>query len=154
VAYHRGDYGTARALTEEGLAIERELGVHRGVASLNSLARIARSQGDHREARSLFGESLAICQEQGRKLDLAECLEEMAWLASEQRQGERAARLFGTAEALREAMGAALAPVDRAEHDRSVVAARTGLGEEAFAAAWAEGRALSLEDAIKYALED
>ena len=44
-------------------------------------------------------------------------------------------------------------PAERAEHDGSVAAVRTALGEKAFAAAWAEGRALSLEDAIMLALE-
>jgi hypothetical protein len=43
-------------------------------------------------------------------------------------------------------------PADRAEHDRSVTAVRAALGQEAFAAAWAAGRAMTLEDAIRDAL--
>jgi len=62
---------------------------------------------------------------------------------------ERAARLFGTAAALREDIGWALPPAKRAEHDRTVAAARGALGEEAFAAAWARGHELSLEETIK-----
>jgi hypothetical protein len=75
-------------------------------------------------------------------------------VAVAQAQSERAARLFGAAEALREAIGTPLPPADRAEHDRSVAAVRTALGEEAFAAAWAEGRALTLEHAVAFALAD
>jgi hypothetical protein len=51
-------------------------------------------------------------------------------------------------------MGAPLPPADRAAHDRSVAAARTALCEEPFAAAWAEGRAMSLEQSIDCALQE
>jgi non-specific serine/threonine protein kinase len=64
----------------------------------------------------------------------------------------RAARLFGAAEALRERVGAAPHPPWRAEHERWMATAWVELGEEAFAAAWAEGRALSLDQAIADAL--
>jgi hypothetical protein len=77
----------------------------------------------------------------------------LAAVAVGQAQPERAAHLFGAAEGLRAAMGAPLPPADRTEHDRSVAAVRSALGEEAFAAAWAEGRALTLEAAITLALE-
>ena len=66
----------------------------------------------------------------------------------------RAARLFGAAEGLRQAMGALLPPVHRAEHDRSVAAVRTALGEGAFAAAWAEGRAMSLDEVVALVLAE
>ena len=45
-----------------------------------------------------------------------------------------------------------LAPADRADHDRDVAAVRAALGEAAFAAAWAEGRAMTMEQAIAEAL--
>src|SRR6266566_418266 len=59
-----------------------------------------------------------------------------------------AAHLWGAAEALREAIGTLLPPVERVPYDRAVEALRTQLGEQAFAAAWAEGRTLSLEQAL------
>ena len=59
-----------------------------------------------------------------------------------------AAHLWGAAEALREAIGTLLPPVERVPYDRAVEALRTRLGEQAFAAAWAEGRTLSLEQAL------
>jgi hypothetical protein len=64
-----------------------------------------------------------------------------------------AAMLFGAAEAIRDALGTPLPPVDRADHDRCLAAVRAALGEEAFAAASAEGRAMELEQAVAYALE-
>jgi hypothetical protein len=65
---------------------------------------------------------------------------------------ERACRLFGAAAALREAGGWPLAPVYRGEYERQVAAVRDTLGEKAFTAAWAEGRAMAPEQAIEYAL--
>jgi hypothetical protein len=55
-----------------------------------------------------------------------------------------AARLWGTAQALREAMGTSIPPVYRLGHERAVVKARAQGGNEAFARAWAEGRGRSL----------
>jgi hypothetical protein len=65
----------------------------------------------------------------------------------------RGARLGGVAEALREALGVPLAPAARSNQDQAVQAMRAALGEEAFAAAWAEGRAMPLEEAVALALE-
>jgi hypothetical protein len=67
---------------------------------------------------------------------------------------ERAARLWGAAEALREAIGAPLPPNLTPYHDGLVAAIRAGADEEAWAAAWAAGRALPLEEAIAAALEE
>src|SRR5205823_2213185 len=63
-----------------------------------------------------------------------------------------AARLWGTAEVLREAAGTPMPPVYWAEYEQAVVAARMALGEEAFAAAWTLGRTTSLEHAISEVL--
>jgi hypothetical protein len=112
---------------------------------------VARDQGIYGAARARFEESLAICREVGDKRGTAQNLEGLAALAVTQGQFERAARLFRAAEALREAIGTPLPPADRVEHDRSVAAIRTALGEEAFAAAGAEGRAMSLDEAVAFA---
>jgi hypothetical protein len=61
-----------------------------------------------------------------------------------------AAHLWGAAEALREAIGTPLPPVERVPYHWAVAAARTQLGEQAFATAWAEGRALSPEQALPH----
>src|SRR5262249_24552660 len=118
------------------------------------LGRVTYVQGQYGAARALFQESLAIFRELGNKHGIAASLEGLAEVVVAGGQPERAARLFGAAEGLREAIGAPLLPAERAEHDRSIAAACTALGEEAFAAAWAEGRALSLEGAVRYALEE
>jgi hypothetical protein len=81
-------------------------------------------------------------------------LEGLAAVAVAQAQSQRAARLFGAAEGLREAIGAPVPPADRAEHDHSVAAVRSALGEAAFAAEWGEGQTMSLDEVVAYALND
>jgi hypothetical protein len=60
--------------------------------------------------------------------------------------------LFGAATALLDAIKATLAPADRSDYERSVAALRAQLGAQEFAAAWANGQALTLEQAIGYAI--
>jgi hypothetical protein len=66
----------------------------------------------------------------------------------------RAARLLGAAAALRDTTGPPVPPIDQAEREQHVSALRAALGEPAFAAAWAEGRRLTPEQAIHVALEE
>ena len=83
---------------------------------------------------------------------IADSLEDLAAVAASLGRSQRAARLSGSAEALREAIDAPIPPSRRADYERNVVETRAALGQEAFAAAWAEGRAMSLEQALAYAL--
>jgi hypothetical protein len=126
-----------------------------GIAyTLNRLGRLVHRQGGIAAARVLYVESLAIRRELWSKPGIAECLEGFAELAGAQGQPQRVARLFGAAEGLREAIGAPLPPLVRADYDSNVAAVRSSLGEAALARAWAEGRAMTLEKAIEYALEE
>jgi hypothetical protein len=70
-------------------------------------------------------------------------------------KGRRAARLFGAVEALRERTGSAITLSPWRElHERHLESLRTRLDAVELAAAWAEGRAMTFEQAIAYALED
>src|SRR5207253_2852273 len=93
-------------------------------------------------------ECLKVLREESSRFGLPECLELLAGVASAHGQFERAGRLYGATESVREATGLAPHPGDRAPFDRHLAAARAGLGEAAFAAAWAAGRAVSPEQAI------
>ena len=81
-----------------------------------------------------------------------ECLEGLAQAAAATGHYGHAARLFGAAEAQREIVGKRPGPADHASHDQWVAPARTALGGATFTAAWAEGRAMTVEQAIEYAL--
>lgn len=154
VAQYKGDYGRAAELQNESLALKREVGDKRGITfSLANLGDIARCQGDYNRATTLYEESLVLCREIGDKRGVTFCLEGLAEVACTQADYERAARLFGAAEALREAIGAPLPGVKRADYEGNVKSARAGLHEETFADLWAQGREMQLKRAIDYALE-
>jgi tetratricopeptide (TPR) repeat protein len=154
LAYRQGDYDKAVTLHEQSLALLRELGDAWGIATtMTSLGLVAYEQGNHGRATSLLSQALLLSRDIGAKTLMALGLEGLAWLVVEQGQPERAARVGAAAETLHEAIGVSLEPYQRAGHDEAVQAMRAALGEEAFAAAWAEGRALPLDEAIALALE-
>jgi predicted ATPase/class 3 adenylate cyclase/DNA-binding SARP family transcriptional activator len=155
VARWAGDYPRARESHEASLAMARELGDWLLVGhSLCNLGNVLLKQADYGAARSSIEASLKIWCESREAVGTGhiKCLEAMAQLAVAQRQYERMARLFGAAEALREAIHMPLPLVDRADYD-GVAEARQVLDEATFAAAWAEGRAMPLEEAVAFALE-
>jgi tetratricopeptide (TPR) repeat protein len=153
VARHRGDDEAARSLCEQSLAVFKELEDKRGIArALTTLGWVAHAQGDDARARLCHEESLALWRELGETWGMAACLEGLAEVAGAQGHPQRAAQLFGAAERLRD--GTPMPPADRPERDRSVAAVRAALGEVAFAAAWAAGRAMSLDQAVVHALEE
>jgi tetratricopeptide (TPR) repeat protein len=148
VARSQGDYSQAAKMYQELLAFGNWK-----PATLYGPGRVARSRGKYASARALHSEASAIWQWAGMRFGVPLSLEALASLATAQSQVERAARLFGAAEALQELFHFILAPADRADHDRDVATVRAALGEEAFAAVWAEGRAMTMEQAIDEALK-
>jgi tetratricopeptide (TPR) repeat protein len=151
----QGEYETARALYEESLAIFRELGDSRGSAdALGALGHLAREAGDYAGCAALYRESMALRQSRDDRFAIAHGLEHFAGLARRQQQWERAVRLLGAAESASQALERGLPVAVREEYQRPVDGARSALGEAAFAAAWKAGRAMLLEDAIRFALEE
>jgi predicted ATPase/DNA-binding SARP family transcriptional activator len=153
IASQRGDRRAARPLLEERLATCRVLGESELlIHALGGMGHLERDEGDYARARALYQESLLLRRKLGHQLALAQSLEDLAALAGRQRQWERAVRLLGAAEAFCEALGARPPVAVVLEYERTVAEARAALGEAAFAAAWAEGRTLSLEEAMADAL--
>ncbi len=154
VASRRGEFTLARTLANESLPTWRKLGFKLPIAGLLLLlGYVAEHEGDYKQAAGLYGESLTMTRDvTGAKLQIAPCLEGFSRLSCALGRWERAARLSGAAVALREAIGTPVPPVDRAEYERNVAAVRAQMDEKAFAAAWAEGRAMTLEQATAYAL--
>jgi non-specific serine/threonine protein kinase len=155
VAFFFSDYDQAQTYYEESLALHKELGDKWGVAVLLfNLGEAAAIQGGYREAEELYRESLPILSEIGDKGAIAQCLEGLAGAHGGQHRPLHAARLFGAAEALREATGAPLAAGDRANYESQVESVRGALGEEQFASAWDDGRAMQYEAAVALALAE
>jgi hypothetical protein len=110
--------------------------------------------GDYKRAESLLHEGLLVSRDTGFKQVQASLLEITAWLWVVNEQPRQAVLLAGSANAVAEASGAPLQPDLLSDHDQALAAMRTALGEEGFATAWAEGRAMSLDQAISLALAD
>ncbi len=116
--------------------------------ALIGLARVAAVQGKLEEARAQYQESLALVREIDNKEFIPACLEGLAGVAVAQGETAWAARLWGAAKALREAIGTPLPPVECANYEGAIKAARTSLGENAFTIAWAQGRTMTPEQAL------
>jgi predicted ATPase/DNA-binding CsgD family transcriptional regulator len=143
------DYERAAALFEESLSLRRKLGDKGGSAhTLALLGRVALERHDLERARGCYAESLALRQETGDKEGIAAALEGLAGVAGVRGQPMSAARLYGAAAALRETIGAPLPPTDRAYSERTVAVIGAHLDEAVFTKAWAEGQAMSLEQAL------
>jgi predicted ATPase/class 3 adenylate cyclase len=173
VASNRGDYERAMEQLEECLALSRGLGDagllsaalislgyefllqgdHERATALNAEA-AALLRGDDEQARDLLKESLALSGELGDGLNAAESLDGLACTAAARGEAGRAARLFGAAEALREAMGIPLPSAARALREPYTRAARSRLDEVEWTRRWEEGRAMSQEEAVALALKD
>ncbi len=153
VAREKGDYAKAVPLCEESLAIFRTLDANRWIAyALRLTGHAVRLQGDVERTTGLYRESLALFGESGDKWIATECIEGLALIASAQGHFERAARLFGVAEAARETFGITMPRSEAGDQEHFWAAIRERPEGTAFAAAWAEGRAMTLEQAIEYAL--
>jgi hypothetical protein len=152
LAMAQGDTGHAATLAEEALAHYTALQHLDGVPHLSAmLGTIRLRQGDPHAAAQHLEESVRVAQTLGLDLEMAHGLAGTAALCLACGLPEPAARLSAAASAVLEAMGApGCAPA--LQHD-TVAASRAALGAEAFAAAWAEGQTMPVEDTIASALE-
>lgn len=155
VAVHQGDYARAKQLVGESLELRRQAGNKWGIGvSLGTLGLVAMRQGDWKQAVVQLAESLEVRREIGDKSGSAWCLERLAEIAQASGKPEKAVRMFGAAAALRASIGSVMDPVDRPDYATRLSTLGSELGERRFAAAWAEGGALTQEQAIALALND
>ena len=149
----QGDVGRARILLEQSLTLFREIEYRRGIAhSLSHLGDVAAMQQDWARARQIYEESLTEAQEANDKIEIASCLEKVASViaagGASASDALWAAQLWGAAEALREKTGAPVPPVERIAYEERVAATRSSIGKRIFAAYWAQGRAMTPEQAL------
>jgi len=151
------DFEQADVVAGRSLELYRELGDVQGIAiSLTALGMTKLGAGEPERARGFFEESLRVLRRMGDKIGIAYCLLGLAGVAGEQLRPDRAVRLWGAAEALREATGMDLSAFDRTHfrYEERLATARSLMEEETWQAAWSEGRSMSPEEAIEYALSE
>jgi hypothetical protein len=154
VAIIQGDIVRAAKLTEEAVALFRELGSRGGVSiCLNNLGWIAFLRNDLGRAVDLYRQSLALAWETGMYTVVLDDLVGFACLAGAQGDVVRAAQLCGAAEALHKATGYPRDPTSYAEMEPYLVSGRSQIHEVVWEKAREEGRTMTLEEAVSYALE-
>jgi hypothetical protein len=154
LVYSQGDLGRATKLTEEAVAVFRELGARGDIAlGLCNLGWMALLQDDLGSAADLHRESLSLSWDAGLNPEVQSVLEGFACLAGAQGETERAARLWGAAQSLHETKGIPRDLDFLAEADARISAVRSSMGEKAWEEAWRKGRAMTLEEAVSYALK-
>jgi len=150
----RGDYADASALYAECAQLRRRMRHKFNLAvCLINLGQVALHEGDYIRARALFEEALAIFRQLERADWFFAALAGLAGVAGVAGKHQQSARLFGAVEASCEALGRKMGIADRAEYDRIIAMVRTQLDEATFNVAWAEGRKMTLEQAIENALK-
>jgi DNA-binding SARP family transcriptional activator len=151
-----GELDSAVSQLEEGLALCRELGDTRNTGTaLYVLGMTELARGNLDRGAALLEEFPRITRGPNDKLGSAFSLWTLGKVAALRGRPVRAARLWGAAEALREQMGMPLAHFDLAlsGYEQDLAAVRSTLSDASFDAAWTEGRAMSPEQAIEYALD-
>ena len=150
---YQGDYDQAIGLHEQSLTLSKAAANPTWTANvLRHLGMDHLRRGDYGQAADYYNQSLGMWKETRFKWVAVEVLNGLGDIACAEQYYERAARLFGAASQLRDMLGLRPVPPDQEYHDQHTATTRARLGESAFAAAWAEGRAMTLEQAIDYAL--
>jgi len=137
---------------KESLALFTELGDKKGAALvLTDMGLVAHAQGDFEQAVQLHRQSLKLCIETGEKRRAAFCLEGLAMAACSQSDDARAIRLFAAASSVRQAVRAPLPEAERAVYEPFLATLHAHMPLADFQALWAEGQAMSLDEAITIA---
>jgi tetratricopeptide (TPR) repeat protein len=148
----QGNYEQAGKFYEQNLEIFLEL---RGRFNLMypfiNLAWVSLHGGDYPKAHALLEESLRLSIESSNKPLTTGCLMGFASLLGMTGKPEKAVRLFGAAESL---LDERLFPSDQQEFDHYLAVVRKQLEQATFAKAWAEGSAMTLEQAVAFAKEN
>jgi tetratricopeptide (TPR) repeat protein len=150
----RGDHGDARKRFSSMAPLFQDLGDRHRLNMIRSeLAHIDRYEGQLDRAEAAYRETILQWKRLGHRAAVAHQLESFAFVAQAREDRFKAARLYGAAEALRERIGIAMTPIEQSEYDVEIARLKAGMEGEAFAEAWKDGRGMTLEQAVAFALE-
>jgi hypothetical protein len=152
LALEQGDHPRALRLLHEALA-SAQAGLAFSLRTSGSLAWIAHVVGDQATARASVREAFTIARRTGEWGWAVRAVMAVAGMRTHAGALTLAARLFG-ASSDAGSLGRQFTPSERRRYEADVAAVRAGLGEEAYAAAWAAGRALTLEEAVDEAMAE
>lgn len=151
-AMYRGDYAVARERFAYCLPLFEEMkDVHRVNMIQSEFAHMDRYEGKLERAEQAYRSTILIWQKLGHRAAVAHQLECLAFVAKAHEEPERALRLLGAAEILREKINIQMHPPEREEYEHEIADLRAGLPEHEFKHYWAQGRALTMDEAIELA---
>ena len=150
-----GELDRAIEVGEHGLAMSKDRGElwMRGYL-LNFLAQASWLRGDRRRGEALAREAAECKHALDDRLGLTMVLETLAWMAAELGQHQRAVCLLGSAERVRDEISLTVMDLFSEQHERSVAIAVHGVGQKSFDAAFARGRAMTIDEGVAFAVED
>jgi tetratricopeptide (TPR) repeat protein len=155
IALEEGNAAAARQLYQDALFSFRAARDNWGIArSVTDLAQIACQERDYATAAAAFREALELFAKLGHKRGIARALEGFTCSAQAQGDPARALALAGAAAHLRVRIGAPLMAADRSKLDENLREARASLNDAESRAAYAQGWAMTLDNAIQYAFEE
>lgn len=155
IARNRGDYREAQIQYTKSLILMQQAGDERNAAfMLHNLGQVAQRQGDYARARELHVEALKMHLKSRPARAVAFGLDMLAGVAGACGKHLKAARLLGAAEALRQAAGNPVEVTEMQFYTGIISQARLGLDEQSFTSAWIDGYAMTMEQAVAYALQE
>jgi len=156
VALSHGNFDRAMEFLREGEDLSRETeDAFMLATNLNIQATISQLQGDEGRTEVVLGESVALSSALRDSWTLVYGLVGLAGIAARRGESERAARIFGAAEAMGEAASVTIAfPPTRALYEQDLATVRARLDAQAFQASWAEGQAMTVQEAVAEALDE
>ncbi|HKV30559.1 MAG TPA: adenylate/guanylate cyclase domain-containing protein [Candidatus Dormibacteraeota bacterium] len=145
------EYAEARPVLEEAVALNRKLDDQFGLGwSIHTLGLVTFNLDDFQRARASWIEAIQLFAAAGDVPGMVLQLDNLSALARHDGDFLRAGRLWAAASAHQVSSGTGLGRLLREEEGRS---GREGLNDDEAARVWAEGQAMTLEQAVAYALE-
>jgi non-specific serine/threonine protein kinase len=150
-----GDIDRVIEIGERAAALTKERGESwcRGY-QLDYLARACWLHGDRERAEALSREAVMRKHAVDDRNGLTMTLETLASMAADRGRHDRAALLLGSAQRVRDSSSLTLIELHRQQHERSVLTIIRGVGQKAFDAAYARGRAMTIDEGVAFAVED
>src|SRR6185436_2599778 len=154
-AYWQGNYPQAIAYHEEAIRLNEKIGDHYQNLWANvNMAQAILREGDIQKARALFADNIHSTQKANLTIALVYTIEGLASLHASQAHLEHAAQLFAWSDAMREKMGDHRPPIEQASVERDLSVIHSKVDDTEFAKLSAEGRAMTQDQAIVYALKE
>jgi predicted ATPase/class 3 adenylate cyclase len=148
-------FDKAREKFKIAMQTMQETGSKRNVVMIKSdLAHVLRYEGNYSQAISAYQETIKEWERIGHRAAVAHQLECLAFIAKAIEQPDKAARLLGAAEALRQKIEIDMTPPEREEYEKEIAELKANIEKEEFASLWAEGRSMTMDEAIELALNE